>query len=185
MSTTSYLAQAAVPLIWLVIACVGALVRTRGVQDRAARLETWQRWWAIAALGCGSLWMTVSFLTIPDVMAEAIGFTRTPFAFEIAFANLGLAFLGLRAASGSYRERMTAGISAGLFLWGATIGHLYQWIANGDNAPGNVGGVLAYDVLIPAVMIILARRSRTVQNLAAQPQFSTEPSADRRRPVAG
>jgi aspartate carbamoyltransferase catalytic subunit len=32
-------------------------------------------------------------------MAEAIGSTRTPFTFEIAFANLGLALLGFRAAS--------------------------------------------------------------------------------------
>lgn len=47
-----------------------------------------------------------------------------------------------------------------MFLWGAEFGHLYQWFANGDHAPGNTGGVLVYDLLIPAVMIILARRSR-------------------------
>ncbi|MDT8911018.1 DUF6790 family protein [Amycolatopsis sp. PS_44_ISF1] len=185
MSTTSYLAQAAVPLIWLVIACVGALVRTRGVHDRVARLETWQRWWSIAALGCGSLWMFVSFMGVPDVMAEAIGFNRTPFMFEIGFANLGLAYLGLRAASGSYRERMTAAISSGLFLWGATIGHLYQAAANGDNHPGNVGGVLIYDVFIPAVMIILARRWRTAQNHADQARSGDHAPVDQRHPIAG
>jgi len=48
-----------------------------------------------------------------------------------------------------------------MFLWGATIGHLDQWFANGDHAPGNGGGVLVHDVLIPAIMIILAVRSRT------------------------
>lgn len=161
MTTTSYLIQSAVPLLWLVIACVGALIRTRHVADRAAKLEIWQRWWAVAALACGSLWMTVSFLTIPNVMAQAIGFPRTPFLFEIAFANLGLAMLGLRAVHASARERITIGLGAGMFLWGATIGHLYQWIANGDHAPGNGGGVLGYDVLIPAVMIILAVWSRS------------------------
>jgi apolipoprotein N-acyltransferase len=97
----SYLPQAAGSLIWMVIPCVGALVRTCRVRDRAERREIRRRWWAIGALGLGSLWMTFSFLAIPDAMAEAIGFTRTSFTFEIAFANLGLAFLGFRAASAS------------------------------------------------------------------------------------
>jgi hypothetical protein len=178
----------------MVIPCVGALVRTRRVRERAERLEIWQWWWAIGALGFGSLWMTFSFLAIPDAMAEAIGSTRTPFTFEIAFANLGLALLGFRAASASYRERMTIGISSGMFLRGAVLGHLYQWIANGDHGPGNVGGVLANDILIPAVVIVLAWRSRALA--ASQTGVTTgfedrsnapldEVSGDHRRPVAG
>jgi hypothetical protein len=166
--TTTYALESATPLLWLVIACVGALIRTRGVADRAARLEIWQRWWVVAALACGSLWMTVSFLTIPDVMSQMIGFPRTPFEFEIAFANLGLAILGFRAVRASARERITISLAAGMFLWGATVGHLYQWFANGDHAPGNGGGVLVYDVLIPAVMIILAVRGRAASH-AGQP----------------
>ncbi|HEY2701937.1 MAG TPA: DUF6790 family protein [Pseudonocardiaceae bacterium] len=158
--TTTYAFESATPMLGLVIACVGALIRTRRVTDRAARLEIWQRWWAVAALACGGLWMTVSFVTIPDFMSQTIGFPRTPFEFEIAFANLGLAIMGFRAVHASARERITIGLGAGMFLWGATIGHLYQWFANGDHAPGNGGGVLVYDVLIPAVMIILAVRSR-------------------------
>ena len=158
MNTTSYLMQTAVPLIWLLVATVGALIRTRHSPSPRARLEIWQRWWAIGAMGCGGLWMTISFVTIPDVMATAIGFERTPFMFEIAFANLGLAVMGFRAASpsASSRERITIGLGAGMFLWGAVLGHLYQWLANGDSAPGNVGGVLVYDLLIPVVMIALA-----------------------------
>ncbi|GAA3593657.1 DUF6790 family protein [Kribbella ginsengisoli] len=162
MSIPSYLVQTSVPLLWLVIAVVGATIRTRHSTSREAKLETWQRWWATAALGCGSLWMTISFLTIPDVMATAIGFNRSPFLFEIAFANLGLAVMAFRAASpkASARERITVGLGAGMFLWGAVIGHLYQWFANGDHAAGNTGGVLIYDLLIPAVMIGLTVASR-------------------------
>jgi hypothetical protein len=96
-------------------------------------------------------------------MTTAIGFTRTPFVFEIAFANLGLAFMGFRTPSASTRERLTIGISSGLFLWGATIGHLYQAFANGDHAPGNVGGVLVTDVFVPLTLIVLARLSRSAR----------------------
>lgn len=156
----SYLAQSAFPLVWILIAVVGALIRTRHSPSRAAALETWRRWWAVAALGCGSLWMTIAFLTIPDVMATAIGFNRTPFEFEIAFANLGLAVMAFRAASATARERITVGLGAGMFLWGAAIGHVYQWFAHGDHAPGNTGGVLVCDLLFPAVMIALALHSQ-------------------------
>ncbi|MFB8003251.1 DUF6790 family protein [Nocardia sp. NPDC056000] len=174
MNAMSYLAQSAFPLVWIVIAVVGALVRTRHSPSRAAALETWQRWWAVAALGCGSLWMTIAFLTAPDVMATAIGFDRTPFQFEIAFANLGLAVMGFRAASAGARERITIGLGAGMFLWGAAIGHVYQWFAHGDHAPGNTGGVLVCDILFPAVMIILALRS---QQLASTEQPTLAPAA--------
>ncbi|MET7996877.1 DUF6790 family protein [Amycolatopsis sp. NPDC005232] len=160
MTTIEYLAQSAVPLVFVLVPAIGAFLRTRHSPSRQAALETWQRWWAIGALGCGSLWMTLAFVGAPDVMATAIGFTRTPFEFEIAFANLGLAIMGFRAASASTRERLTIGIGAGMFLWGAVVGHVYQWFANGDHAPGNTGGVLVTDLLIPAVMIILARRAQ-------------------------
>jgi len=166
MTTTSYLFQTAFPLVWVIVPAIGAFLRTRGVASRQEALEIWQRWWAIGAFGFGSLWMTIAFLVFPNVMAEAIGFQRTPFLFEIAFANLGMALLGFRAASASLRERITIGIGGGMFLWGAVVGHVYQWFANGDHAPGNTGGVLITDILIPAVMIVLAVRAR---RLAAQP----------------
>lgn len=160
MDNFGYFAQSAFPLVWILVPAIGAFLRARHVTSAQERLEIWQRWWAIGAVGIGSLWMTVAFLAFPDVMATAIGFPRTPFLFEIAFANLGLAIMGFRAASASARERITIGLGAGMFLWGALVGHVYQWFANGDHAPGNTGGVLVNDLLIPAVMIILAVRSR-------------------------
>lgn len=152
--------QTSVPLLWLVIAVVGASIHSARTAH-LSRLEVWQRWWAAAALGCGSAWMTISFLLIPDVMTTAIGFPQTPFVTEIAFANLGLAVGGFRAVHAGTRERLTIGLMAGMFLWGATIGHLYQSFAHGNWAPGNTGGVLVYDALIPAVMILLALRGRS------------------------
>ncbi len=169
MSNLSYLAQSAFPLVWLVVPAVGAFVRARHAASPRQALEIWQRWWAVGALGCGSLWMTVAFLGAPDVMATAIGFDRTPFMFEIAFANLGLAVMGFRAASASARERITVGLGSGMFLWGALAGHLYQWFARGDHSPGNTGGVLVNDLLIPAVMIILAVRSRRLETATSRP----------------
>jgi len=169
MNSFAYLAQSAFPLVWILVPALGAYLRARSATSAQERLEIWQRWWAIGAFGIGSLWMTVAFLAFPDVMATAIGFPRTPFLFEIAFANLGLAVMGFRAASASARERITIGLGAGMFLWGALVGHVYQWFANGDHAPGNTGGVLVNDLLIPAVMIALAVRSQRLAATAPQP----------------
>ncbi|WP_409181561.1 DUF6790 family protein [Amycolatopsis sp. VS8301801F10] len=156
---------------WPLIAVAGALVRARKSPSPRARLETWQRWWAVAALGCGSLWRVFAFLGAPGVMADAIGFASSPFQFEIAFANLGLAVMGFRAASSSAtaRERITVGLGAGMFLWGALIGRGCQWFANGDHAPGNTGGVLVCDLLFPAVLIVLAVRSKRLAATVAKP----------------
>ncbi|MEA5362484.1 DUF6790 family protein [Amycolatopsis sp., V23-08] len=167
MDNFGYIAQSAFPLVWIVVPAIGAYVRGRHATSARERLEIWQRWWAIGAFGIGSLWMTVAFLAFPDVMATAIGFPRTPFLFEIAFANLGLAVMGFRAASASARERITIGLGGGMFLWGALVGHVYQWFAGGDHAPGNTGGVLVNDLLIPAVMIVLAVRSRRLATAPA------------------
>ncbi|MFI6151580.1 DUF6790 family protein [Kitasatospora sp. NPDC051170] len=174
MDSLEYLAKSAFPLTWILVPALGAALRARRARTRREALETWQRWWAVGALGCGSLWMTIAFLATPDGMAEAIGFGRTPFEFEIAFANLGLAVMGFRAARAGARERVTIGLGAGMFLWGALVGHVYQWFANGDHAPGNTGGVLVYDLVIPAVMIALARRSR---RYAPSPQPVPGPTA--------
>ncbi|RLP74980.1 hypothetical protein D9V32_11155 [Mycetocola tolaasinivorans] len=157
MSNTRYLLETSLPLLWLLIATIGASVHSAR-STKLTRLEIWQRWWAIAALSCGSLWMTLSFLAIPDIMATAIGFSDTPFVTEIAFANLALAIGGFRAIHAGPRERITIGLMAGMFLWGAILGHVFQSLAHGNWEPGNTGGVLLYDALIPAVMIALAVR---------------------------
>src|SRR3954468_4397911 len=122
MDNTSYLAQSAFPVIWILVPAIGAYLKARRARTPEDKLEIWQRWWAIGAMGIGSLWMTVAFLVFPDVMAAAIGFPRPPFLFEIAFANLGLAVMGFRAASATSRERITIGLGAGMFLWGAVVG---------------------------------------------------------------
>ncbi|KOT99773.1 hypothetical protein ADK70_02495 [Streptomyces rimosus subsp. pseudoverticillatus] len=158
MDTLPYAVQTTFPLLFMLVPALGALLSCRHRAPGRPAAEIWQRWWAVGALGIGSLWITLAFLAVPDAMADTIGFAHSPFQFEIAFANLGLAVLGFRGASASPRERLTSGLAAAVFLWGAAIGHVYQWFANGDHAAGNTGGILANDLLIPAVMIALAAR---------------------------
>lgn len=156
MDNLPYPVQTTFPLLFMLVPALGALLSCRRRGPERSAVEIWQRWWAAGALGVGSLWITIAFLAVPKAMADTIGFATSPFQFEIAFANLGLAVLGFRSMSASPRERLTSGMAAAAFLWGAAVGHVYQWFAHGDHAAGNTGGILANDVLIPGVMIALA-----------------------------
>ncbi|MFD9789504.1 DUF6790 family protein [Streptomyces sp. NPDC059070] len=173
MDNLPYAVQTTFPLLFMLVPALGAMLSCRRRGPGRSTAEIWQRWWAVGALGIGSLYVTISFLAAPTVMADTIGFAHSPFQFEIAFANLGLAVLGFRAASAPPRERLTSGLAAAAFLWGAAVGHVYQWFAHGDHSAGNTGGILANDVLIPAVMIALAardvRRSGSGRNHTARP----------------
>lgn len=178
MSTSMFVTQTSIPAIWVLVAVIGASIHSAH-STALTRLEIWQRWWAVVTLGCGSAWMTLSFLLAPEMMTTAIGFARTPFVTEIAFANLGLAVAGFRALHAGPRERITIGLTAGMFLWGAVLGHVYQSVAHGNWSPGNTGGVLVYDMAIPAVMIILAVLSRRAGDGA-----DTAPARSAARPTA-
>ncbi|MGZ8177787.1 DUF6790 family protein [Williamsia sp. SKLECPSW1] len=159
MSSAAFVTQTSVPVVWILAAVIGASIHSSRF-TRSQRLEIWQRWWAVVALGCGSAWMAISFLVAPTVMTTAIGYAQTPFVTEIACANLGLAVAAFRAIHAGRRERITTGLMAGTFLWGAALGHVHQSVAHGNWDPGNTGGVLLYDFVIPAVMVILAVISR-------------------------
>lgn len=50
MSTTMFLTQTSVPAVWVLAAIIGAIVHSARTTS-LTRLEIWQRWWAVVALG--------------------------------------------------------------------------------------------------------------------------------------
>ncbi|GAA1016228.1 hypothetical protein GCM10009551_104590 [Nocardiopsis tropica] len=155
--------QSAAPLFLPLLAVIGASIGSVRHRDRA--LEIWQRWWLVVAAAGGSVWVGLSFLFAGDVMAEAIGFPAgNPFQFEIAFANVGFAFLAVIAAYRRPELRLALGLGYGIFLWGAAYGHVFQWFAHGDHQPGNTGGILVFDIGVPLLIVILALVARQGQS---------------------
>lgn len=165
-----FVVHSATPLFFPLLAVVGAAVHSR--RRPGAALEVWQRWWLVCAVGCGASWVGISFLIAPDYMAETIGFaTGSPFQFEIAFANLGFAVSGIALAFRQSNARLIFGIGYGIFLWGATIGHLHEWFNHDNHRAGNTGGILIYDIAIPAVIVffaLAAQRQRTYTRALVQ-----------------
>lgn len=88
--------------------------------------------------------------------AAEIGFTFSPFEWEIAFANIGIGVAALLAVF--WRGRYVFGpiIANTIFIYAAAYGHFVQ-AAKGDTAPYN-GGIFLWagDIIIPTIILILA-----------------------------
>ncbi|MBW0102475.1 DUF6790 family protein [Pseudonocardia sp. KRD291] len=155
-----YVVSSATPMLVPLVCAIGAVISAGRARRRGApageTLEIWMRWWFRGAIAVGAAIVGVSFLIAPDFMATTIGFViANDFQREIAFANLGFALsavLAVRLGFGA-RAAVTAGYA--VFMWGATVGHIWQSVVLGDHAPGNTGGILVYDVVIPAVALVL------------------------------
>lgn len=164
MSAPPYLVVTATPLVVPVISALGALVavaRARRQDPSADAVAIWTRWWFYGAMGVGGVAVFLSYLLAPGYMAGLLAFgVSVPFEHEVGVANLGFAVGSVLAVRRSAEARVVVAWAYGVFLWGATIGHVYESLAHGDAAPGNTGGILVYNVALPVVALVLTRQTR-------------------------
>jgi len=102
----------------------------------------------------------------PEQAAAAIGWTPSPFQFEVGYANLGLGLASLYAAFTTFYARVAVAIAASCFLIGASIGHVHDIVAYGNLTSGNAGPILVTDFLTPmavlALLLVAAKRPRPI-----------------------
>ena len=106
-------------------------------------------------LGMQSLWAFIGHVFFPEEAAAAIGWTPSPFQYEIGVANLGLGLASIYAAFSSFQARVAAGIMAVGFLLGAGIGHARDIMEAGNFAPGNAGPIMITDFLTSIAVVVL------------------------------
>lgn len=87
-------------------------------------------------------------------IAESIGYAPSMFQWEVGFGDLALCTLGI--ASFWFRDRwLTAGVVAlAISYWGDAIGHVMQYVGDGNDAPNNVWAIPS-DILQPLFGIVL------------------------------
>lgn len=127
----------------------------------------------------------LSFLVISVGIASLIGFighvffayrvaidigwaTGSPFQQEVGFANLAIGILGITCIWLRGNYWVATVIVATIFLWGAAYGHIMDIIVHGNYTPGNAGGALYNDILVPLITIALlvayVQTARTVKD---------------------
>ena len=122
----------------------------------------------VISIGIPSLIGFVGHVFFADRIAANIGWAAgSPFQQEVGFANLAIGILGITCIWFRGNYWIATVIAATIFLWGAAYGHITDIIVHGNYAPGNAGGALYDDILVPLITIVLlaayVRTERTVK----------------------
>lgn len=166
----------------LVAAAIGLFLAIRGAS--APKEPIWRtglqqllRYVFIFPLGVMGLWAFLGHALFPERAAAAIGWAPSPFQFEVALANLGIAVGSFYAAFSTRQAKLAMGLMAACFLCGAGYGHIHD-ILTGDNyAPGNAGPILFTDFLTPIVaLVLLALVWREPKQAAAERGLAETPA---------
>jgi hypothetical protein len=157
------------PLIGAVVALLH-LAKERKTADTHRRLEIVLMWQLVCGLGLSMIWGGIGHLLFADRVAESIGWaTGSPFQQEVGMWDASIGILGLLCLKFRDQFWLATIIGAGLFLFCAGVGHLYQFVAFGDVSPNNIGGVLWVDLLYPlflgALYLFYRRGKADVQTL--------------------
>ena len=91
----------------------------------------------------------------PDWTAKNIGWEKSPFQYEIGFAGIAIASLGLVSYWLHDLFWVATAIAAIIFYWGCASGHIRDMIKLKNFNPGNAGYVFWWDILMPLAIIIL------------------------------
>ena len=147
------------PVLLLVLTIVCALIqiflRRRTMTCRSG-VEVFLVWFLAIMVGVVGIWSFIGHTVFATQVAESIGWPPgNPFQTEVALTNLAFGVLGFLSVkiAGSFRLATIVGYT--IFMVGAGIGHIYQYVVFSDTAPDNIGIPLYLDFIIPLVLCIL------------------------------
>ncbi len=102
----------------------------------------------------------ISQITIPETISANLEWANSPFLLELGMANISFGAVGIVAPWINRGWCASAALSYSLFLFITGMGHLIELIQIGPN-PGNAGGFLYSDLLVPVftlTFLVLSRK---------------------------
>lgn len=107
-------------------------------------------------VGISYVYSGIMHIFFGEMTAASIGWAQSPFQFEMGLANWSIALLGFMAYSKPDRYfQLGVLLALAIVSIGAGLGHIYQVMANHDQATSNAGTTLYIDIIGPIVMLIL------------------------------
>ena len=142
-----------VPFIGLLIALLLGFFRCAGAQacDSKGVKNTILAYIFLLPIGIGGIWGFIVHAFFPQVADKVIGWSPSPFEFEVAVANLGMGVTGIIAFKENRGFRLATAVFITCFGWGAAIGHIHQMVIAHNFTPGNAGIIFWTDILIPLI----------------------------------
>ncbi|MEO4040104.1 DUF6790 family protein [Hoeflea sp. CAU 1731] len=162
-------------LTFLVIGLVATaivLLRTEKPLTTPVVTEALFKWFLFFSIGLSYLYNAVMHTIFAETAASFIGWANSPFQYEVGFASLGFAVVGLLAVWSSFDMRLAAILGPAFFLWGAAGGHVYQMVTEHNFAPGNAGVIFWTDVFLPVigVVFLILQRGQEKAGLSIAPK---------------
>lgn len=151
-------------LLLLVVAIVVTILKVRRAKmHRTVITASYTLWGELLfyGIGLGFLWAGIFHAFFQQIAASAIGWQPSPFEWELAWAEFGVAIIALMSLGRGYEMRLATTIVFFIFSAGATIQHINQMLCCHNYAPGNAGTILwINDIALPLVLLYLAFVSR-------------------------
>jgi len=141
----------------LIIAAFFMLLH-RLVTRRVSGAEIVYRWLALFVVGFTGIYAFVMHVFYPEISAQTIGWSVSPFQYEVGIADLGFGLIAVLSFNASFGFRLATVIGNVIWMWGDAIGHIYQMIIAHNYAIGNAGSWFWLDVLIPFFLILCIQR---------------------------
>lgn len=158
-------------IVLFIIAVVVAIAKIRrGTGEGAASILLGEM--LFYCVGIGFLWAGVFHAFAQQTAAESIGWVPSPFEWELAWAEFGIAVGAIMSLWADYRARLTMTLIFSIFCAGATIQHINQIVCCQNYAPGNAGLILWFnDITIPIFLLalcVIAAREPNVRTATAR-----------------
>lgn len=151
------------PLTFTVLGLLVAglqILKTPAPRAPGSSAETVLRWFMVFGIGVTYFYNFICHVFFGEMAAKFIGWAQSPFQAEVGLASLGYALLGFMAFRPHRALRVGTVAAVSCFMLGAAVGHIYQIITAHNLAPGNAGGMLWYDVLLPLFGFFLLWKTR-------------------------
>jgi hypothetical protein len=149
------------PVLLFIAAFALALFMKRPARFAARLLD----WLLLLSVGVETLWAGIFHVFFPNVAARSIGWSVSPFQFEIGVADIAIGIVAILSfwRSLDFKAAVIGYIS--LFYAGVAIGHVHEAISAGNFAPNNFGLLLALTVikmvLLPILYMTVKKQQRT------------------------
>lgn len=148
----------------LLVALITTSVKLRRAGARHEVMSPSYTLWGEAlfyTVGVGFVYVWYLHAFLSQYVAPTIGWKPSPFEWELAWGELGVAITALLGMWRGYEMRLAATLVYATFSFGAAAQHIHLILTVHNYAPGNAGLVLWYgDLALPLFLLILAYASR-------------------------
>jgi hypothetical protein len=156
-----------IEVLLFVIALVVAILKLRRARAEHRPVTASYALWGemiFYVAGIGFIYGGLMHAYNQAMVAPLIGWTPSPFEFELGWMEIALGIVALISLWRGYEMRLAVTIALFVFLWAAAAQHIQQMVVLHNYAPDNTGILLWFnDIVLPAFFVILAWLSRDAE----------------------